>query len=627
MANPFDQFDQPAQAPQQAANPFDQFDQFAQPATEEERRSLLERGMALFTGADRMTPEIEGLQEIGAAPELNEFSLGAFRASLGLLATGDQEKGVQILRQQIPEATARTDEKGNVIIGLPSGEYALNKPGFSGQDLVRFAAQGLAFTPAGRATSIPAAAVASGATELGLQATAAGAGAEGIDTGQVGLATALGAGGKLAEEAISAVTRAGRGSIPVEAEEVIARGRAEGAPVITTDVVPPETLAGRLARLVGEQVPFAGTGPARARQQQARIMAVERETGGLVPMYDQVVESLKTKTTGMRKAAGDRLENIGNTMEEFGDIPTSKAIQAIDDEIAILSDPRRVKDQQTITALEEYKEALEQGQTFKTLDTLRSDFREAVKGERQSLPTRSQAASERIYNAFTEDLTDAITDGIDKRTADRFMDAKRFYANEMDTLKKTRLKAVLERGSVTPEIVRNVLVGQKPSEMQALYRGLNTEGRQAARVTILNDIAEKATRRAGGLTPNSFATELNKNKDAVNIFFKGQERQKLQGLQKFLDATRRAQDAPVQTPTGQPILAALGIGGVALDPVTTLGGGLAAGTLARIYESPPVRNALLRLSTVSPRSDKYDVTVREVAEALQAAAQAARQED
>ncbi len=625
MSNVFDQFDD--QQPQQTGNVFDQFDQFAQPATEEERRSLFERGVAAFTGADRMTPEIEGLQEIGNAPELNELSLGAFRASLGLLATGDEEKGVQILRQQIPDVTARKDDKGNVIVKMPSGEYVLNKPGFSGQDLARFVAQWLAFTPAGRATSIPGAAIGAGATEAGLQAIAAGAGAEGIDTGDIGTAALLGAGGKAAEELISGVTRATRGAMPVEAEEVIARGRAEGAPVLTTDVVPPDTLAGRLARVSGETVPFAGTGATRAAQQQARIAAVERETGGLVPMYDQVVDSLKKKTTGMRQAAGKRLEEVADTMEQFGDIPTPKAIQAIDDEIATLSDPRRVKDPQTIKALEEYKEALEQGQTFKTLDTLRSDFRESVKGERQSLPTRSNAAMERVYQAFTDDMTDAITEGIDARTAARFMDAKRFYGQELDTLKKTRLKTVLDKGDVAPETVRNVLISQKPSEMQALFRSLNTDGRKAARVTILNDIVEKASRRVGGLTPNSFATELDKASNAVNIFFKGKEREQLQGLQRFLDATRRAQEAPVQTPTGQTLLSGLGLGGVVVDPVSTLGAGLTVGTLARIYESPAVRNAMLRLSTISPRSDRYDVVVREVAEALQAAAQAARPED
>ncbi|MDI4740388.1 hypothetical protein MJN54_35475, partial [Salmonella enterica subsp. enterica serovar Kentucky] len=37
-------------------------------------------------------------------------------------------------------ATLRQDEKGNTIVSLPSGDYALNKPGLSPQDLTSFLA-------------------------------------------------------------------------------------------------------------------------------------------------------------------------------------------------------------------------------------------------------------------------------------------------------------------------------------------------------------------------------------------------------------------------------------------------------------------------------------------------------
>ena len=57
------------------------------------------------TGESRMTPEMERLQNVGSAPELNSLSTDALRAGLGQLFGSDasQEKILQSHWRENPE--------------------------------------------------------------------------------------------------------------------------------------------------------------------------------------------------------------------------------------------------------------------------------------------------------------------------------------------------------------------------------------------------------------------------------------------------------------------------------------------------------------------------------------------
>ena len=578
---------------------------------------LLAKAADVFTGGLRTTEELESLPGIEKAPEGNILS-GA-----GLLLASNPKEQQQIIKTNMPDATFREDAKGNTIVSLPSGEYALQKPGLEERDLDRFITREVLYGPASKLNSIRKAIAGAGLTEAALQGIEKATGGF-FDDAEVYMAGGMAAAGKALENIVSAVDRFRRADIPIGDAETIKAGKEFDVPIMTTDVVEPETLAGKLARSTGETVPFAGTGGQRAAQQQARERVTSEFTEGLTPQYDEVVSSLQEKTGTIRKAAGNRLQRVGDQMEEFGEIPTSNSIQAIDDHIADLTAPGRVADTETVTVLEKYKTALGEGQTFKLLDTLRTDFRESVKGERVSLPTRSNAAMEKIYKSMTDDIESAISSSIDPKTAERFKQAKGVYAREMETIKKTRLKSVLDKGDVTPENVKNLLLSQKPSEMKQLYVRLGPSGRSAARATILSNALEKASSRVGGLTPNSFATQLGKHKSQIDIFFKGEEKAQIKGLEALLNATRRAQDASVATPTGQQLIGVLGGASVLSNPVATIFGGGSVGVMARVYESRPVRDALLKIESL--KGDARDRAIVEAATAIQSSLQAARPE-
>lgn len=593
--------------------------------------SILDSFADFFSGESRTTPEIEALGEIGNAPELNEMSWSAFKTSLGLLATGDQEKAKSVIKSNIPEAEFTQDQKGNTIVNLPSGQYALNKPGISPQDIAKGVFDIAAFTPAGRVASVPTAAAASGATELALQEAARQTGAGDIDLSDVATSSALGGAFKGAEDLIGAGYRAIKGKTPQTQREIIEAGQESGVTVMTSDLIEPKTLSGQLARSTGEKIPFAGTGQVRASQQEMREEAVSKFVDKFQsPSYSDIIDSIQKKSKGVKSSAGNILNQTGKKLDEAGDIPVDKTREAIDSALEELSKPNIRVDQSAIDELQDLKSLMDMPQTFTSLKQNRTVFRDVLdsfgKGERSQLPTRSKSLINKAIGGMTSDMESFAKSNLSPKEFNSWKKANSVYAEEAQKLKKSRIKNILDKGDVTPENVGTMLFSQKPSEVKSLYNSLTTEGKKNARSALIYRAVDNASKRAGGLTPNAFSSELNKISKNTDVFFRGADRKQLEGFKRLMEATRRAQDAAVETPTGQQLLGA-GAGYAAFtDLGATLGLGGTAGGLSRLYESAPVRNALLKLGSVPKGSDQYLKALFEAQSALSSGAQALRRE-
>lgn len=597
-----------------------------------EDKSFFDSVGEVFTGSDRMTPIMESVEEIGAAPELNEMSMSAFKTSLGLLATGDTEKAKGIIKKNIPTAEFVEDEKGNTVVSLPSGQYALNKPGTSGQDIIRGAFNVAAFTPAGRAGSIAGAGAKSAGTEAVLQAGASNIGGGEVDAEEVALAGILGAGGKALENLLSSGYRVVKGKLVGPEKEIIDAGKEAGVPVMTSDVIPPKTFTGKAARSVSEKIPVVGTGAVRADQQGTREVAVSQFIDKFqAPSYKDIVASLANKSKGIKSAAGSVLSKTGSKLDEIGGVPVTQTKQSIDDALAELSKPNVRVDQSAIDELEELKSLMDMPQTFTSLKENRTIARDVVesfgKGERSQLPTRSKSLIQKAIVGMGKDMDDMAKGNLTPKEYSSWKRANAIYANEATKLKKSKIKNILDKGDVTPENVSTMLFSKKPSEVKSLYDSLTTTGKQNARSALIFKAYDNASSRAGGLTPNTFQTELNKIAKNTDEFFKGKDKRQLEGFKRLLSSTRRAQDAAVETPTGQQLIPIATGAAAVTDLGATLGLGGTAGGLARLYESAPVRNALLKLGSVPPGSDKYLKALAEAQTALSSAAQAGRREE
>ncbi|ENE1125908.1 lytic transglycosylase domain-containing protein [Salmonella enterica] len=426
--------------------------------------------------------------------------------------------------------------------------------------------------------------------------------------------------------AAGAAYRGIRGTIAPEAQQAIQFANAADVPLHTTDVLQPNSRVGRMAQTTAENIPFAGTSTMRANQQEARSQLVD-EFASRFGEYDPsiVVGSLKAKSSGIRRAAGNRLEQVQNAMAGVN-IQPSRAIQQIDNEIADLQKLGGAADNETISKLKVYRDELSRNagasgpmaMDLQQLSALRSQFRQDVKGERQALINRSEAAVNRVYNAMTGDIDSAIGQNLGNDTLRRYKQANAIYADEANKLQNTRLKNVIMKGDLTPEVVNNMLFSKNKSEVQNLYRSVGQVGRAQMR----NGIIGKAMEKSGG-SPDQFLRQVNLMSNQTGIAFKGRDAAYLKGLKNYLESTKRAGQAGVTTPTGQQTIPfILGIGSATNPALVGAGGGY--GLLARLYESEPARNAMLRLANTPRGSTAFEKALAEVERAVNSVAQGAK---
>lgn len=437
----------------------------------------------------------------------------------------------------------------------------------------------------------------------------------------LGTGVALGGAINQLGRAAGAAYRGIRGTIAPEAQQAIQFANAADVPLHTTDVLQPNSRVGRMAQTTAENIPFAGTSSMRANQQEARSQLVD-EFVSRFGEYDPsiVIGSLKAKTSGIRKAAGNRLEQVQGAMTGVNIQPT-RAIQQIDDEIGKLQKLGQVADTDTISKLQAYRNELAKGDVnLEQLSRLRTQFRMDVRGERTQMPPPAEAAVQRVYRAMTGDIDNSIGQNLGNDTLRRYKQANAVYADEASKLQNTRLKNVLMKGDLTPEVVNNMLFSKNKSEVQNLYRSVGHVGRAQMR----NGIIGKAMEKSGG-SPDQFLRQVNLMSTQTGIAFKGRDAAYLKGLKNYLESTKRAGQAGVTTPTGQQTIPfILGIGSATNPALVGVGGGY--GLLARMYESELARNAMLRLANTPRGSTAFEKALSDVERAVNSFAQGAKSE-
>lgn len=602
------------------------------PAEPEQEKSLIQSASDMVTGSDRETQAIEGLREVTGAPELgglSEFSweglkeLGsnftpeAFKAAGGLLTTSDPKEQMKIIQSNYPDASFRPDEKGNVIVGLPSGEYVLNAPGLSTSDLTNFIAQGLAFTPAGRAATIPAAIGKSAATQAAIEGAGAATGGE-FNPEEVALAGGIGGAGKLAEDAIGGAYRLATGKMSDDAAKQIADIEAQGLKARTQDVVQPETLPGKMAANVGELNPL--TAGQQAAQQRTRQDAAETFVDKFTPSYDEIKSSITGKRKRIETAAVSAMDNA-LSKASGATLSKQNTVDAIESEIKRLTElpngqPRAVVDESAVNTLTDYLADVQNASNVTDLRDLRTTFRDDLSPKFGEKSNRKDAAIKRVYGAMTRDMDETVKAAVTPREFAQYKRGNAVYGREAEKLKKGRIKKVLQAGDdLSPEQIDRNLLSKDSVVRGQLYNSLDSTGRDNARAAIIRKLADDAS-RGGELSVNMFLKKLRDNDKALQTFFRGRDRKELDGLRSALEATRSAQDAAVNPPTGQRLAPYLVGGGAIADLGLTIAGTLGSAIGYKAYQSKPVRNALLKLANTPKGSSAFEKALSDLNSAL-----------
>ena len=182
-----------------------------------------------ITGRARATPETQALPEWTSMPELNQMSVASFKTALGTLLSNPKET-VQILQANFPGVQIRQDAKGNYLMrsSIDQKEYAI-PPGFTMGDIPRAAGGIAAFTPAGRAMTIPGAIVAGGATQAAIEASQAATGGE-FNKGEVVTAAVTGPAGQILQRVAPPVVQAVKKGVQRVTGKAPAPAPAAGAP-------------------------------------------------------------------------------------------------------------------------------------------------------------------------------------------------------------------------------------------------------------------------------------------------------------------------------------------------------------------------------------------------------------
>ena len=353
--------------------------------------------------------------------------------------------------------------------------------------------------------------------------------------------------------------------------------------------------------------------------------------------YNAIVRSLRAQRDKIKSAAGSTYQRLtpklNQASEAAGGIPFENASRAIEEASEVLTRPGRKTSERAADVLVDIQETLTgPNQTFQNVKSNLGAWQEAIDSVDPSL--RSQLTSEdksqiqKVLRAIRKDRDDFAESVLSANEYRQLKNADAAYGEMANTMKKSRIKNVLDKGDMTPEVARNMLFSNKPSEVRKLYEGLTNEGRENARATIITDIADRLSRRASGLTPDSLATELSKQKEVLDVFFRGDRRKELNGFLKLLNATRRAQKAQgtFNVPTGQQAIPYIVGAGSVVEPGVAAAYGT-VGALGRLYESPRVRSILSRMASAEPGSTQFEQLARRYREEVVRVAQSLKDQD
>lgn len=581
-----------------------------------------------ITGAERRVPETEALPGLSEIPELNSFSMQSFKTALGTISA-DTPETIQILQSNFPGIQVRQDEQGNPIIrsSIDGKEYSI-KPGLRLRDIGKAGVTAAQFIPAGRAAGVAGRMAGAAATQAGIEGAQQVAGGE-FNPGQV-----VGAG--LTEAIIPGVAKAVKGARgltgqgPITAAQQAVKGAERaGITPLTTDIIPPTGL-GRGARQIGERIPVAGTASLRTGQQVQRTQAVKdalykfsgidfEEVSGKV-MNDLLDKRSKdiSKYTTAKKEVISRL-----SARDAGKVDVTNSLFAVEKQIRKIRSLKSDEFLPIINKLDNFKTSIKK-QSLSNVEELRRQLGDSFKDPSlASIKGKGEKVAREIYDTLNEDMGSFIKETGNPGDFTKWKVSNKRLADMLGEVKVASLKSLLKKGDATPEQIRSLMFSTDKSKVKLLFKNLSPEGRAQAKVAVMQQVLEKA----GGIedvTPKTFLKQLKKMETPTGVFFNSEDKKVMNGLIKALKLTERAEKSIGSTTreelvsVGLPAAVAL-IGGVGPGLKTAGATGAALGTiggLARLYESRPVRNLLLKLA--SAPAGKEQIILNKLTPLLQA---------
>ena len=601
------------------------------------------KGASKYSLDPELTPEyMEGLGEMTDVSALiPEASAGEQLSQAALnMITGDPMELADILTHRFPdEVDVRLSPDGvPVARNIETGaEFAINKPGFSGMDVLQAIGMVGMYTPAGRLITAPLkAGLKAGLTEAGKargkralrrKAVTGAALGEGTtehvaqraqenlggryDPGEVALSAATAVVpevviGPLANIARKTWDLGKRGkNWPDSIESALKFAEENEFKIATADVLKEQLTAPRQIFLRGaERVPIVGTSKMKLEQIAQRADMIEQmfkrfgldantEYGSMIlNSFVSRHGSLVSQATKLKQAAFKELDGVG-------DVPLTnfqKALQAEYKHVRDL-DPdmrapmeqylnRTVKDMDT-------RESFEFPSATTFLESLYSNEagRIAFKGDKGEMKAR-------LGDAMYKDLKKyALANSDDAFSLwDR---SRNVWQQGLKKVDDAALQTALATGKIDDTIINRVLDQGKRKDMRALYRHTTANGQALIKKNVLMRALENAGAQGGnldGVKYDRLVHVFDKDKgtkNAMKEFWSPEEREYVEGAMNFLRYTAGSEkvgEAAGMIAAGQTGTRMMMGWIAALMPPTFL-----MTRAARIHESDAVRNLWLNL--------------------------------
>jgi hypothetical protein len=404
-----------------------------------------------------------------------------------------------------------------------------------------------------------------------------------------------------------------------------------GVPVLTSDVRPPTTFAGKWLQKTTESIPILGTGGVRSAQQDLRAEAVQNLARSFGVNLGDDVDTISAVTQDLLRRRGSQLTKYtglkssvinSEQLKNAGVVNVDRAIAAIDREIAKLT-PMRSKDaNQVLERLRDWRSSLlgetkvkgpngkmitvNEGQSLQTIELLRKQLGESFESaDLGSIKNLGQKSLNLIYGPLKEDMRSFIQKFGNRNDVKRFDIANTRLSEMAGELDNSLFKRVLSKGEVTPETISSMLFSKTPSDVKLLFKNLDAAGQANARTAIITKMFKDSVNANGGVSPDVFKNQIKKMSEQLGVFFNQRDLQSVEGLGRILALTQRASQANLLPPTGAMLQIPI-IGGLLTQTFGGVGAGVVAagslGALARIIESPAVRNILIKLPKIKSGS-------------------------
>lgn len=609
------------------------------PKEVEGEKGFFESFSEWFTGNDRMTENLENLPTIienGFLSGENPIDVAKI-AGLTLL-TNDQNELANIITKTFPDIRVQYDKdaKGNIypiLVNPKNGQTAIiDRPGTDAMNLAQFAGQAAAFS-GGPTSGIIKTVVTEGGKEAVLQGIQAASGGD-FDTGDVVASGLIGGGMQALGDIAGFGYRALRGKGDEATDAILSASEQFNVPVMTSDIYNPENWAQRGAQITSEWLPVVGTGGVRHAQQEARTQAmndfVNMYRGG---SYEEVVQEIGKKSKEFRNAASAVYNKVNPYLDQLSQgsgVPMPNATKELNNLTDYLTTPGLDVGDDVFNMVDDL-DALMTGtpQSFQVLKDNISGWHEklnSIDPNSRALPSKIKARFDSVLKAARKDRDMFASSNLSPDDFSALKTADRAWGETVSDMGTSKLKAILDKGEATPEVVRNMMFSRNKSDIDRLYKSLTPKGQDAARAAFITQIADDLSKQQKGMSPTSLATNLNKYKDGIDSLFKGKKKDEIEGFINLMNVTKRAQE--VEKGTGSQTferLAGLGAMGTVLSgaiPVESFAAYASIGGLSRLFESPKVRNILIKAKTMKPGSDGLQQLGMQFNNALRASLQA-----